>query len=437
MRQIKALGKYAEVGPWRREVLICVVVGSLGIIIIDLLTLRYGAYYSDNILILYPVAMHSLTESFKVDIRPFEYLIILVANNIYLPLWLGVTLLCTIGATILAALVCERMFERQLPEPGWWVLGVANPLLFYVISQPIVSQALCNLFFAGAMLAFVSELDRLSDQAARGWRADKVAVLLNLIAAALFFTKETAVVAATLIPAVATLIRIKRRQSSPLFVFSLLFPIAAGICWILLKIWEKLTFPYSMVPTVGEGRYDLKLNPILWAENFITTLSFPITPLPSSFIGFELLRPLWISVALGSVILFTVALLRESVRRPKVVLPLFVIAASCAPMILIRPSELYSSMIAPFAVSIVLSNLRWLSLAYGLILYAASLGNGIIFWLGPNFNLLGLGHLEYSIYGKEYQVDPICPIGTTAHVAREGTPANDLPGVKNRLTCVR
>jgi hypothetical protein len=98
-------------------------------------------------------------------------------------------------------------------------------------------------------------------------------------------------------------------------------------------------------------------------------------------------------------------------------------------------------MIAPFAVSIVLlyglSKSRWLSLAYGLILYVASLGNGIIFWLGPNFNLLGLGHLQYSIYSEEYQVDPICPIGTTAHVAWDETPVNDLPEVKNRVICVR
>ena len=84
-----------------------------------------------------------------------------------------------------------------------------------------------------------------------------------------------------------------------------------------------------------------------------------------------------------------------------------------------------------FAVSIVLlfgiSKMRWLSLAYGLLLYAASLGNGIIYSLGPEFNPLGLKHLPYSIYGKEYQVDPICPIGTTAHVAWDGT----------AITCIR
>jgi hypothetical protein len=158
-----------------------------------------------------------------------------------------------------------------------------------------------------------------------------------------------------------------------------------------------------------------------------------VAPLPSSFIAFDLLRLLWVVVALGSVTLFVGLLLRESLRQPKVeiVLPLLVVAASCAPMILIHSSELYSTMIAPFAVSIVLlfsvSKMRWLSLGYGLLLYTASLGNGIVYCLGADFNLLGLQRLPYSIYSKEYLQDPTCPSGTTAHIAWDGT----------AITCVR
>ena len=113
-------------------------------------------------------------------------------------------------------------------------------------------------------------------------------------------------------------------------------------------------------------------------------------------------------------------------------------------MILVRTDELYASMIAPFAVSIVLlfgvSSMRSLSLGYGLLLYAASLGNGIIYCLGADFNLLDLQHLEYSIYREQYQTDPICPIATTAHVAWDGTDPSDVfgvPGVKGRIICVR
>jgi hypothetical protein len=78
-------------------------------------------------------------------------------------------------------------------------------------------------------------------------------------------------------------------------------------------------------------------------------------------------------------------------------------------------------MIAPFAVAIVLlfglPRMRSLSLSYALLLYAASVANGVIYCLGSDYNLLGLIHLEYSIYGKSYQIDPICSIATTAHIA--------------------
>jgi hypothetical protein len=348
-----------------------------------------------------------------------------------------------VGATILSGLACERLFERQLPKVGWWILGLANPLLFLPVSQAqALSQSLADLLFAGAMLAFISELHRLRGRPLLGWRADCVAVFLNLMAAALFLTKENAVAAATVIPAAIAWIRLKASRLSPIFLFSLLLPIGAAICWIFVKILFRLEYPTSLFPTIGNGHYAIKPNPIWWGENFIITLAFPVTPLPSSFIGFELLRPLWVVVALGSVTLFIRVLLRESLRQPKIVLPLLVIAASCAPMILIHASEIYSSMIAPFAVSIVLlfglSKMRRLSLAYGLLLYAASLGNGIIFCLGSDFNLLGLPHLQYSIYTKEFQTGPICPI-TTAHIGWDGTDIRDLPGqpgVKGRITCI-
>jgi hypothetical protein len=101
-------------------------------------------------------------------------------------------------------------------------------------------------------------------------------------------------------------------------------------------------------------------------------------------------------------------------------------------------------MIAPFAVSILIlfgvSKAPRLTLAYGLLLYSASLTNSIVYCLGPDFNIFGLRHLPYSIYGKGYQFYPICPIGTTAHVGWDETVASDVlyhHGVKGRITCTR
>ena len=129
-------------------------------------------------------------------------------------------------------------------------------------------------------------------------------------------------------------------------------------------------------------------------------------------------------------------------------LPLLIVGASLAPMILIHASELYATMIAPFAVSMVLLfglvKMPRLTLAYGLMLYAASLGNALIYSFGPDFSLLGLQKLAYSIYGKQHQFFPICPIGTTAHVGWDENAANDLPfppgtppSVKGKIICIQ
>jgi hypothetical protein len=420
----------------------CMVAATLGILLLDSLLFYFHVfYYYDDIHVLYPVAINSLEASFWPTTRPIQYWIVLAANDLYLPLWLAASLVCVAGAAVLSGLACEVVFERQLSQAGWWVLGVANPLLFYLVSQPdVVSQALCNLLFAGALLAFVSESRRLSDQPLRGWRRDKTAVFLNLMAAALFFSKETGAAAAVVIPAATALLRLKARRLSSLFLFSLLFPIVAAIVWIFLKLKYQSIMP---IGGIG-GRYDLRLDPITWVRNFVITFAFPITPLPSSFIAFEVLRQIWIVAATGCVSLFFALLLLQSLRQPKIVLPLIVVATSCAPMILIRTDELYPSMIAPFVVSIVLlfgmSQIPWPTLGYGLLLYAASVANGVIYCLGADFNLFGLHHQVYSIYGKAYQIDPICPIPTTAHIAWDGTAASDLPlepGVHGRIICVR
>src|ERR1700732_915268 len=139
----------------RREIIGCALVGSLGILLLDAVILRSRVGYDlEDKIVLYGVAVHSVMARFTADtwVRPLEYLILLAANNIYFPLWLGASLLCVVGATILSALACEVLFERQVPKAGWWVLGIANPLLFLLVSAPSsVAQCLCNLLFAGAM----------------------------------------------------------------------------------------------------------------------------------------------------------------------------------------------------------------------------------------------------------------------------------------------
>jgi hypothetical protein len=431
---------------WARRVKIigCAATGSLGVLLLDALIVRPGvAYELEDKIVLYGVATHNMMARFTLDswVRPLEYLILLAANQIYFPLWLGASLFCAVGATILSARSCEVLFERQLPKAGWWILGIANPLLFLLVTSPSsVAQTLCNLLFAAVILLFISDFHSLGKQQPSGWRADNTVAFLNLTAAVLFFTKENAVAAAVVVPAITALIRFKTGRLSRIFLFSLLLPIGAAGIWILIK----LQLPLSRYMTT-EGHYGLALNPITWGKNFIITLAFPVTPLPSSFIAFDVLRTLWIAVALGSVAGFIGLLLFESLRQPKIVLPLSVIGACLSPMILIHSSELYSTMIAPFAVSIVIlfsgvSKIRWPSLAYGVLLYTASLGNGIVYTLGSNFQFFGLERKPYSIYSENRKQDPTCPIGATTHVAWDETASSgqsDMPGVKGRIICVR
>jgi hypothetical protein len=436
------MSKLIEASIRRRDMMGCAVMGSLGVLFIYVLILWRGVSYPfEDELTLYSVATHNVMARFNANgwYRPLEYLILVVANKVYLPLWLAASLLCVVGATVLSVMACERLFECQISKSGWWALGIANPLLFYLVSTPgTVSQCLCNLFFAGAILSFISELASLRVQQCSSWAADRIAVSLNFMAAALFFTKETAVAAGVLLPAATALVRLKTRQFSGIFFISLLFPMAAAGIWTLIK----LQLPLSRYFTT-EGHYGLRLNPIAWGENIFTTLAFPLTPLPSSFIAFDFLRFLWVGFAVGSVALFMRLLVREAVRRPKILIPLLVVAGSCAPMILLHSSELYSTMIGPFLVSIVFvfgsSKKRLPCLIYALLLYAASVGNAMVYCLGADFNPLGLHRLKYSIYSKESKQDPACVIGTTAHVGWDRTAPNDpiyYPGVNGRITCV-
>jgi hypothetical protein len=417
---------------------------SLGIVLLDALIFNDGIYYySDDVYVLYQVAVRSLMATPWLVVRPLQYLIVLAANYVYLPLWLAASLLCVVGATIMSALACERLFERRLAKAGWWVLGAANPLFFYLVSQPdIVSQALCNLFFAGALLAFISEFCRIGGQAPCRRHGESAAVFLNLMCAALFFTKETAIAAALVFPTATTLIRLRAARLSPTFLLSLLLPIAAGVGWM----WLNVKYGSLLQPGADGARYGLTLSPLLWIKNLTITLAFPITPLPSSFLAFELLRSLWIAAALASILLFMIFILYRIKLDPTIFFPLLIVLVSCLPMIWVRTDELYPSMIGPFLVSIALlfgvPTLRWLSVAYGLLLYGASLGNAVIYCLGADFNLFGLQHSEYSIYGKWYQFDPICPIATTAHVGWDPHPPIKVvyayrPDIKGRITCVR
>src|SRR5580704_13271518 len=131
---IRIAAASAVIPTRHRDLIGCAVSTSLGILLLDTLFIVSNQYYiGDSLQPLRSVAMHDVMDNLRTQtfFRPLEYMVLTAANSIYLPLWLGASLLCVVGATILSGLASEKLFEAQLPTAGWWVLGVANPLLFY------------------------------------------------------------------------------------------------------------------------------------------------------------------------------------------------------------------------------------------------------------------------------------------------------------------
>jgi len=120
------------------------------------------------------MAMFEITTWF----RPLEYLILLAANNVYLPLWLGVSLLCVVGATILSALACELLFEQQLPKAGWLILGLA-------VDAPLQARENVGVVAArGRMLSSVRPWMRHDDSRRPVWEfADRVQITRSVLEA--------------------------------------------------------------------------------------------------------------------------------------------------------------------------------------------------------------------------------------------------------------
>src|SRR2546421_10089259 len=106
-----------KIRPQRLEIFGCVVVGTLGILLLDFLIFKSDVYYySNDVYVLYSVAVHRLTAIPWHVVRPLQYLTVLGASCVYLPLWLGASLLWAVGATILSSLACQGLFEPQLPK---------------------------------------------------------------------------------------------------------------------------------------------------------------------------------------------------------------------------------------------------------------------------------------------------------------------------------
>jgi hypothetical protein len=379
--------------------------------------LLLGVYTGDDVNTLQPVARHSVALTIFYYIRPIEYLVVQMANELAMPLWLAVSGLCAVGAAWLQVRNAEIVLGTAFTPALRRVIIVGSPLWFYAVSQvDTVSQALCNLVFAGALHCLLHALLEPTRERAARWL-----VGLNLLAALLLYTKELAITASCILPAIGAWLAWRRRAMNPAVLASgLVFVVALG-AWIYLKLAFKSMMPES------SGHYNLSPGLGDIARNTVATLAFGVTPLPTSLLSVARVASVWTACGVISTLLLLLALSRLSWRTPAVRWLAFAVAVSCIPMFYVHASELYASLLAPLFVALVIGQLsppRVVAFGYCIVLAACSYVNAWVYFHAETLRGLGIERAPYSVYwgpngiGFEKKAGELaCPILKTTSVA--------------------
>jgi hypothetical protein len=353
--------------------------------------LLLGEYTGDDVNTLLPVARHSVALTIFYYIRPIEYLVVQVANQVAMPLWIAVSGLCAVGAAWIQVRNVEILLERPFAPMLRRAIVAGSPVWFYAVSQvDTVSQSLCNLAFAGALHCLLRALTEPSRD-----RADRWLVGLNVLAAILLYTKELAITASCILPAIgAWLAWARRRASAGQVASGLLFVAALGL-WVYLKLAFK-----SMMPEAS-GHYNLSPGLADIARNTVATLAFGVTPLPTSLLSVARLATIWTAcgVAAAMVLLWAVILLPWRVAAVRWLA--CAVLVGCIPMFYVHASELYASMLAPLFVALVVGQLalpRVVALGYCVLLAACSYVNAWVYFHADRLHALGVERTPYSVY---------------------------------------
>jgi hypothetical protein len=379
--------------------------------------LLLGEYTGDDVNTLLPVARHSVALTIFYYIRPIEYLIVQVANQVAMPLWIAVSGLCAVGAAWIQVRNVEILLGRAFPAALRRAIVAGSPLWFYAVSQvDTVSQSLCNLAFAGALHCLLRVLTEPSRE-----RTDRWLVGLNLLAAVLLYTKELAITASCILPAIGAWLAWRRRRAGAGYLASgLLFVAALGL-WVYLKLTFK-----SMMPEAS-GHYNLSPGLGDIARNTIATLAFGVTPLPTSLLSLARLATLWTACGVAATLVLLWAAIRLPWRTPAVRWLACAVVVGCIPMFYVHASELYASMLAPLFVALVIGQLappRVAAFGYCVLLAACSYVNAWVYFHADRLHALGIERTPYSVYwgpnGVAFEKKPgelACPILRTTGVA--------------------
>lgn len=343
------------------------VVGIIGIVV-----WLNGAYTGDDRNTLYPVAQHSLTGLIRYYMRPIEYFVVQAANYFWLPSWIAASVIFCVSASVAHLRTAEIVLNTQIDNRLKALVVVGNPVWFYAVSQvDTVSESLCNLIFSICLLNLANLLFS-SD----GGEANKRAANVNLYAALLLFTKELAVSAAFVLPAIAALEQVRFRRWDMRYAFSLVLLALAFVVWGAAKITLG-----GMLPESG-GHYNTTPGLIDLVRNTMAAFSFALTPLPSSFISMSFLTWIWSAAGICTTIVFFWTLRRINWQVAGRIRMAVAVLGACFPMFYVHVSELYASMISGLliAVFVLLIKSRRIAESYCVSLLACSLINCAIYY---------------------------------------------------------
>ena len=379
--------------------------------------LLWATYTGDDINTLAPVARHSLMATIFYYIRPIEYWLVLAANQVWLPAWQILSALVCVGAACIHLRTVERLTGRQVGRVAGWTIVACSPVWFYAISQvDTVSQSLCNLAFAASLLALVRALQAPASADSERWF-----VALNVLGTLLLYTKELAIGAACVLPAIGLWQYLRHRRLRAGYAASALLFALGLVGWVALKIAYKSQMPEA------SGHYNLSPGPVDIARNVVASLGFGVTPVPSSLLSIAATVKLWsVCGSIGALVALG-ACARLDWRSAAVRWWALAMLGACAPMFYVHASELYASMIGTLLVGLVVVGLRlptWAALAYGAALLACSYINAYVYYHGGDLARAGVERSLYSVYyGPNGQSFPKregaldCPVSRTASVS--------------------
>lgn len=381
--------------------------------------LMWAAYTGDDVNTLAPVGRHSLLATIVYYIRPIEYWLVLAANQVWLPLWTIVSALVCVAAASIHLLTIERLTGRQFASATRWAIVAGSPVWFYAISQvDTVSQSLCNLAFAGALHCLVRVLREPASDDSESWY-----VALNLSSSLLLFTKELAIGAACVLPAIGLWQYVRHRRPRIGYAASAVLYALCLAGWLALKIAYKSQMPEA------SGHYNLSPNLVDIARNVVVSLAFGVTPVPSSLLSIARLATLWTACGSLAALVLLWACSRLDWRTATVKWFAFAMLGACSPMFYVHSSELYASMIGTLLVGILVVGCRMstrVSLLYGTALLACSYINAYLYYHGADLAAAGVERKLYSVYygpnGQSFprqEGDLACPVTRTAFVTFE------------------